>query len=46
MAGSKPEVPLSLEELFSQPIPPRVKKKIAVLSAVLAKAMMKKDDDQ
>ncbi len=37
---------LSLGTLLSQPMPDKVKKKVAMLGAILAQAMMKKDDDK
>ena len=36
----------SLDDLLSQPMPRKVKKKVAMLGAILAQAMMKKDDDK
>jgi hypothetical protein len=41
-----PDEPPSIETLLSHPMPPKLKAKIAMLSAVLAQAAMKKDDDQ
>lgn len=41
-----PDEGVSLDALLSQPMPDKVKKKVAMLGAILAQAMMKKDDDK